>query len=249
MVMGANFFRIRRVAKRFNDTLERSNRRRSGETSYLHFVKTATIPMVPYATTLNFHDISNVHVQNMLCAMRDSRLATFFKHLLHRRNTTRGNHGFEEPVLNKIGECRVSIIIELGQTCGDSEDTKAALLTCLRKPTSLSLEKKKFIPTTTDHVLSYARTAGNGVHFFDLEGYHRRPPAERGLSWKLGCMQASGCPGHLEEGLEVNISSEKMSDSGLALLAIHLPAYTRPGLQQVLHSNRAEPLKTFEPSA
>ncbi|CAA9993410.1 unnamed protein product [Nesidiocoris tenuis] len=38
-------------------------RRRSGETSYLHFVKTATIPMVPYVTTLNFHDISNVHVQ------------------------------------------------------------------------------------------------------------------------------------------------------------------------------------------
>ncbi|CAB0007702.1 unnamed protein product, partial [Nesidiocoris tenuis] len=37
-------------------------RRRSGETSYLHFVKTATIPMVPYVTTLNFHDISNVHV-------------------------------------------------------------------------------------------------------------------------------------------------------------------------------------------
>ncbi|CAB0006674.1 unnamed protein product, partial [Nesidiocoris tenuis] len=38
-------------------------RRRSGEISYLHFVKTATIPMVPYVTTLNFHDISNVHVQ------------------------------------------------------------------------------------------------------------------------------------------------------------------------------------------
>ncbi|CAB0005625.1 unnamed protein product [Nesidiocoris tenuis] len=38
-------------------------RRRSGETSYLHFVKTVTIPMVPYVTTLNFHDISNVHVQ------------------------------------------------------------------------------------------------------------------------------------------------------------------------------------------
>lgn len=74
-----------------------------------------------------------VFVKNMLCAMRDSRLATFFKHLLHRRNTTRGNHCFEKPVLNKVGECRVSIIIELGQTCGDSEDTKAALLTCLRK--------------------------------------------------------------------------------------------------------------------
>ncbi|CAB0019679.1 unnamed protein product, partial [Nesidiocoris tenuis] len=39
------------------------HRRRSGEISYLHFVKTATIPMVPYVTTLNFHDISNVHVQ------------------------------------------------------------------------------------------------------------------------------------------------------------------------------------------
>ncbi|CAB0011270.1 unnamed protein product, partial [Nesidiocoris tenuis] len=38
-------------------------RRRSGEISYPHFVKTATIPMVPYVTTLNFHDISNVHVQ------------------------------------------------------------------------------------------------------------------------------------------------------------------------------------------
>ncbi|CAA9997878.1 unnamed protein product [Nesidiocoris tenuis] len=38
-------------------------RRRSGETSYLHFVKTATVPMAPYVTTLNFHDISNVHVQ------------------------------------------------------------------------------------------------------------------------------------------------------------------------------------------
>ncbi|CAB0001760.1 unnamed protein product [Nesidiocoris tenuis] len=38
-------------------------RRRSGEISYLHFVKTATIPMVPYVTTLNFHDVSNVHVQ------------------------------------------------------------------------------------------------------------------------------------------------------------------------------------------
>ncbi|CAB0015293.1 unnamed protein product, partial [Nesidiocoris tenuis] len=38
-------------------------RRRSGETSYLHFVKTATIPMVPYVTTLNFHDISYVHMQ------------------------------------------------------------------------------------------------------------------------------------------------------------------------------------------
>ncbi|CAB0004063.1 unnamed protein product, partial [Nesidiocoris tenuis] len=25
--------------------------------------KTATVPMTPYATTLNFHDISNVHVQ------------------------------------------------------------------------------------------------------------------------------------------------------------------------------------------
>ncbi|CAB0020486.1 unnamed protein product, partial [Nesidiocoris tenuis] len=40
-----------------------SYRRRSGETSYLHFVKTATVPMAPYVTTLNFHDISNVHVQ------------------------------------------------------------------------------------------------------------------------------------------------------------------------------------------
>ncbi|CAA9995799.1 unnamed protein product [Nesidiocoris tenuis] len=40
-----------------------AGRRRSGEISYLHFVKTATIPMVPYVTTLNFHDISNVHVQ------------------------------------------------------------------------------------------------------------------------------------------------------------------------------------------
>ncbi|CAA9999746.1 unnamed protein product, partial [Nesidiocoris tenuis] len=40
-----------------------SNRRRSGEISYLHFVKTASIPMVPYVTTMNFHDISNVHVQ------------------------------------------------------------------------------------------------------------------------------------------------------------------------------------------
>ncbi|CAB0019464.1 unnamed protein product, partial [Nesidiocoris tenuis] len=39
------------------------SRRRSGEISYLHFVKTATIPMVPYVTTLNFHDVSNVHVQ------------------------------------------------------------------------------------------------------------------------------------------------------------------------------------------
>ncbi|CAB0007938.1 unnamed protein product, partial [Nesidiocoris tenuis] len=38
-------------------------RRRSGEISYLHFVKTATIPMVPYVTTLNSHDVSNVHVQ------------------------------------------------------------------------------------------------------------------------------------------------------------------------------------------
>ncbi|CAB0012724.1 unnamed protein product [Nesidiocoris tenuis] len=38
-------------------------RRRSGETSYLHFVKTASVPMAPYVTTLNFHDISNVHVQ------------------------------------------------------------------------------------------------------------------------------------------------------------------------------------------
>ncbi|CAB0018093.1 unnamed protein product [Nesidiocoris tenuis] len=38
-------------------------RRRSGEISYLHFVKTATIAMVPYVTTLNFHDISNVHGQ------------------------------------------------------------------------------------------------------------------------------------------------------------------------------------------
>ncbi|CAA9993600.1 unnamed protein product, partial [Nesidiocoris tenuis] len=38
-------------------------RRRSGETSYLHFVKTATVPMAPYVTTLNFHGISNVHVQ------------------------------------------------------------------------------------------------------------------------------------------------------------------------------------------
>ncbi|CAB0006868.1 unnamed protein product [Nesidiocoris tenuis] len=39
-------------------------RRRSGEISYLHFVKTAAIAMVPYVTTLNFHDISNVHVQS-----------------------------------------------------------------------------------------------------------------------------------------------------------------------------------------
>ncbi|CAB0000785.1 unnamed protein product [Nesidiocoris tenuis] len=34
-----------------------------GELVNLHFVKTATVPMAPYVTTLNFHDISNVHVQ------------------------------------------------------------------------------------------------------------------------------------------------------------------------------------------
>ncbi|CAB0004442.1 unnamed protein product, partial [Nesidiocoris tenuis] len=39
-------------------------RRRSGETSYLHFVKTATVPMAPDVNTSNFHDISNVHVQS-----------------------------------------------------------------------------------------------------------------------------------------------------------------------------------------
>ncbi|CAB0002766.1 unnamed protein product [Nesidiocoris tenuis] len=46
-----------------DDHTQQEYRRRSGETSYLHFVKTATVPMAPYVTTLNFHNISNVHVQ------------------------------------------------------------------------------------------------------------------------------------------------------------------------------------------
>ncbi|CAA9999664.1 unnamed protein product, partial [Nesidiocoris tenuis] len=37
--------------------------KRSLESSYLHFVKTAT--MTPYVTTLNFQDISNMHVQEL----------------------------------------------------------------------------------------------------------------------------------------------------------------------------------------
>ncbi|CAB0003419.1 unnamed protein product, partial [Nesidiocoris tenuis] len=43
-----------RVSTRNHFHWKNTNRRRSGESSYLHFLKTDTVPMTPYVTTLNF---------------------------------------------------------------------------------------------------------------------------------------------------------------------------------------------------